>query len=120
MKKTSFLIRMIICSVIILLIFSGFVLRLFDWQIVHGSEYRELSASSTSYTERSSATRGEILDVNGKALAVNQTAYNIAINKIYIRDNETNDIILLLIDLLNKCEGKFRDVLPIHLSGGKF
>ena len=120
MKKSSFLIRTIICSVIILLIFSGFVLRLFDWQIVHGNEYRELSASSTSYTERSSATRGEILDVNGKALAVNETAYNIAINKIYIRDNETNDIILLLIDLLNECKAEFRDALPIHLNKDNF
>ena len=74
-------IRIIICGIIVTLIFCGFTARLFNWQIVNAEQYKEISAKSTSYTEVSDATRGEILDVNGKELAVNKTAYNIVINK---------------------------------------
>lgn len=116
-KKKSNL-RIIICGVVIVLIFVGFGLRLFDWQILNGDQYKEISAQSTSYTEVSDATRGEILDVNGKELAVNETAYNIVINKIYVKDDSTNDIILTLLDLCDVCKTKWVDELPIHISGG--
>ena len=112
-ENKSFMIRIIICAAIVALIFLGFTIRLFDWQIIHGSQYKVLSAQSTSYTEISDATRGEILDVNGKELAVNQTSYNIAINKIYVKDNTTNEVISSLLDLSATCNIKWIDALPI-------
>lgn len=116
-KKNRTAARTIICVVILLVIFGGFVLRLFDWQIVHGEEYQQLSKASTSYTEVSSATRGEILDVNGTALSVNETAYNIVINKIYIGEDNTNDIILSLVALMKECGAPFIDALPVSVKG---
>lgn len=113
----SFLIRIIVCGVVVALIFLGFAIRLFDWQIVNGSQYKILSAQSTSYTEISDATRGEILDVNGKELAVNQTSYNIVINKIYVKENTTNDVIYALLDICSICEIKWIDVLPVVVDG---
>ena len=114
----SFLIRIIICGAIVALVFLGFAIRLFDWQIVHGSQYQVLSAQSTSYTEVSDATRGEILDVNGKELAINQTSYNIVINKIYVKENTTNDVISALLDLSTTCNIKWIDALPIKVNDG--
>lgn len=110
-------IRLIICGVIVVLIFVGFSIRLFDWQIINSDKYKVISEQSTSYTEVSDATRGEILDVNGKELAINKTAYNIAINKIYVQENTTNDIINTLLDLCSVCKTKWIDTLPIVVDG---
>lgn len=111
-------VRIIICGVVVALIFLGFGLRLFDWQILNSDQYKEISAQSTSYTDVSDATRGEILDVNGKELAVNKTAYNIAINKIYVAQDSLNDVISQLIDLCDVCETPYVDALPIVIENG--
>lgn len=115
-EKRSYNARVIICGVVVLLIFCGFAARLFDWQILKGDEYKEISASAAAYTEVSDATRGEILDVKGNPLAVNETAYNIVINKIYVKDGETNNIIMMLIDLCKQCGTKWTDELKITVS----
>lgn len=111
--------RIIVCIVMVVLIFSLFALRLFNWQIVNSDKYKVISAQSTSYTEVSDATRGEILDVKGKPLSVNKTAYNIVINKIYVKEDTLNDIILTLIDLCDICQTKWVDALPIYISNGE-
>lgn len=111
-------IRIIVCGVLIVLIFFGFSVRLFNWQILHSEEYKEISAQSTSYTEVSDATRGEILDVNGKELAVNKTAYNVTINKIYVAEDSLNDVIYSLLDLCSVCNTKWIDMLPISIVNG--
>lgn len=116
-KKNSNL-RIIICGVIIVLIFAGFTARLFNWQIVNADKYKQISAQSTSYTEVSDATRGEILDVNGKELSVNKTAYNIVINKIHVAEGSTNDVINTLLDLCAVCDTKWEDVLPLSVQNG--
>lgn len=112
--------RIIICLVLAFLIFGLFVARLFSWQILQSEEYKKLSAQAASYEENFEATRGEILDVDGNPLSVNKTAYNIVINKIYIKDGETNSIILSLIKLMNECDAKWLDVLPIKLIDGSY
>ncbi|MDO4747827.1 MAG: penicillin-binding transpeptidase domain-containing protein [Eubacteriales bacterium] len=109
--------RIIICAVIVIFIFAAFAIRLFDWQILNSDQYKEISAQSTSYTEVSDATRGEILDVNGKPLAVNKTIYNLVINKIYVQEDSTNDIISTLLDLCQVSKTKWIDVLPITVDG---
>ncbi len=111
-------IRLIVCGIVVVLIFLGFAVRLFDWQIVNGDQYKVISAQSTDYTEISDATRGEILDVNGKELAVNQTSYNIVINKIYVKEDSTNDIISTLLNLSTTCQIKWKDALPIVINDG--
>ena len=119
-KKDKSVVRVIICAVLLVVICAGFAVRLFDWQIVHGEEYKELSAASTSYTVESDATRGEILDVNGKPFAVNETAYNVVLNKIYARDKELNGIIINLINILHECGKDYTDALPISVMDGEF
>lgn len=113
--------RVIICVILLLAIFALFAARLFDWQIVHGEEYKELSKASTAHTVQSDATRGEILDVDGKPLAVNETAYNIVINKVYADDdNQLNLIIIDLLNTLRECNEEYIDELPISYMDGGF
>ncbi|MBQ9248116.1 MAG: hypothetical protein IJ171_05980 [Ruminococcus sp.] len=113
--------RVIICVILLVVIFALFAARLFNWQIVHGEEYKELSKASTAHTVQSDATRGEILDVGGKPLAVNETAYNIVINKVYAdNDNQLNLIIIDLLNTLRECDEKYIDELPISYMDGGF
>lgn len=110
-------IRALICLGLVLIFFFTFVFRLFDWQIIHGEEYRKMSVASTTYTVSSDATRGEILDVNGKQLAVNKTTYNIVINRIYVPDGKLNEIIITLLNIMVQSGAKYIDELPISVAG---
>ena len=119
-KKDNSGIRVIICVLLLVALFVGFAFRLFDWQIVHGDEYKKLSAASTAHTVASDATRGEILDVNGEPLAVNETAYNVVINKIYVGEGKLNGIIVDAVNILTECGQSYIDELPISLQDGGF
>lgn len=118
-QNKSFTTRIAICGVVVVLIFFGYIMRLFNWQIINTEQYQQISKASTSYTEKSDATRGEILDVNGKELAVNQTSYNIVLNKIYADNDKINDIILTLMSLCSQCNTKWVDALPISIVDGQ-
>lgn len=116
-KSDSSMVRAFLCLLLVLVFFTVFVGRLFDWQIVHGEEYKNVSVASTSYSVSSDATRGEILDVNGKQLAVNKTTYNIVINRIYADDGEINDIIITLLNIMAHSGAEYIDELPISVQG---
>ena len=73
LNKDNTKVRAGICIAITAIIFLAFVARLFSWQIVNGDNYKQVALSSTTYSEETDATRGEILDVNGVGLTVNKT-----------------------------------------------
>ena len=113
--------RFTICVIIIAVIFSGFAVRLFIWQIVDGAGYKKLATTSTAYTVSTDATRGEILDCDGKGLAVNRTSYRIIIDKLFMKPEKLDPTILSLIKLMDTGNEKWIDVLPIKLtSDGKY
>lgn len=109
--------RPLICLALIILIFTGFTVRLFDWQIVKGEYYREEVATTANYRLTSDATRGEIVDKNGKAIETNTTAYAVTIDKLYISGDLTvNQVILKLFDVFDRMGTKWIDTLPIILD----
>ena len=70
-------------SSIILLVFAGMsavlLMRLFDLQIIHGSEYAQEFTAETTKSRRLKSTRGDIYDVNGKLIAYNELANSVTI-----------------------------------------
>ena len=113
--------RFTICVIIIAAVFFGFAVKLFKWQVIDGAQYKKLAATSTAYTVTTDATRGEILDCNGKGLAINRTGYRIAIDKLFMKPENLNFTILRLIKLMETRDEKWIDALPIKLSSdGKF
>ena len=113
--------RSTICVIIIAVIFFGFAVRLFKWQVIDGAEYKKLATTSTAYTVTTDATRGEILDCNGNSLAVNRTGYRVAIDKLFMKPEKLDSTILSLIELMNTRNEKWIDALPIKLdSNGEF
>lgn len=109
-----------VCIIITLAFFAIFTARLVDWQLIHGSEYSELAKRSTSYTVKTDATRGEILDKNGSGLVVNTTRYKIVIDKLYVNEDTLDANLLSLINLMDLSGDKWEDTLPIALSGSTF
>jgi len=75
-------------SSIILLVFAAMsavlLVRLFDLQIIHGSEYVNAFTSETTKSRRLKSTRGNIFDVNGKLIAYNELS-----NSVTIEDSGT-------------------------------
>ena len=51
------------------IVFSFYVFRLVDWQIVNGQKYLEIANRSNIFISKTDALRGEILDVNGVPFA---------------------------------------------------
>lgn len=105
-----------VCIIVVLVFFAIFTARLVDWQIVHGEQYKELATRSTSYTVKTDATRGEILDKDGEGLVVNTTHYKIVIDKLYADEETLNSTLLSLINILEKTGDKWEDTLPISYT----
>lgn len=98
-----------------------YIIRLVDWQIINGEKYLRMSNSGNVYTVTTDAKRGEILDVNGVGLVVNDSGFKIIIDKLYIDKNNENQVIIKLIDIMNTKKEKWIDVLPIYVtSSGTF
>ena len=104
---------------IVLVIIAVFCARLAQLQIAEADRYENITADTDSYTIYTDAPRGEIFDVNGVPLAVNDTLYNVVINKLFIADDEINDTIASLIELTERCGDKWTDDLPIRLGVGE-
>ena len=106
-------------TLIIILILAAaavFSARLVQWQILQNDEYEDIALTSTEYTVKTDAIRGEIYDVNGVALAQNKTGYKVTINKIYMPDENLNENILKLTELTESSGSKWTDELPIKLD----
>ena len=112
--------RSVICIIITVLIFCGFGVQLFKWQILEGDNYREVAKRSTAYTVKAEATRGEILDCNGKGLAVNKTGYKIVLDKLFVEQDKLDKNILTLISLMEKGKEEWIDILPIKVVGNSY
>ena len=98
---------------IMIAVLSLFLVRLIQWQVVQSGYYDTLADSTVKYTVRSEALRGEIYDVNGVELAVNLTGYKITLNKVYLKDEELNEIIVRLVQIMEECHEQWIDELPI-------
>lgn len=95
---------------------SLFLVRLIDWQIVHGEEFLEQANRTNVFSVRMDAARGEILDRNGEPLAVNKTAYKVVFERAYMTQGTENDTIHTLIQLMKNRNEAWVDELPIILS----
>lgn len=115
-KPSNSSIRAAFCAIFTILIFIAFGIRLFSWQVVDSEEYKEEALSSTSYTMTTEASRGEILDKNGKELVVNDSGYMIIFNKLYMEEDMQNELIHKLIALMKLRHEEWIDKLPVYID----
>lgn len=72
--------RLLVLSIVIFLLFSFMLVRLFSLQILNGEEYQKDFVMKIERTLSEDATRGNIYDCNGKLLAYNELAYSVTIS----------------------------------------
>lgn len=120
MKKSRLKTPFTVCIILSLVCMAVFTARLVDWQLIHGNQYKLISAKSTNYSVQTDAVRGEILDKNGVGLVVNTTHYKIVIDKLYADEDTLNNTCLLLISLLEKTGDTWNDTLPIEMNGDDY
>lgn len=109
-------VRSILMMLLVAVFFGAYVLKLFDLQIVHGQYYRDLADSTATRTISVEAARGEILDRNGKELAVNRMCRSIIFDRNYMTKGTENETILRLTRLLTGTGEEWIDNLPIYLD----
>lgn len=116
MNRLKGLSRYVFCVVVMLIVFAAYGLRLMDWQILNGSYWLNVATRTNTSSVKMTAARGEILDRNGEALAVNKTVYAIVFDKVYLTKETQNRTILQLTALLEKRGEAWRDELPIQVT----
>lgn len=103
------LIAIVCVSLTILLV------RLFNLQIVNGEKYREQSERRLVREVTSYAPRGDIYDRNGNLLATSEIEYSLELYRTKKSDKELNDLILNLINILEKNDDSYYNNFPIDL-----
>ena len=87
--------------------------QIFSLQVSDAERYIAQAQGISYRTAIIKAQRGEILDCNGREIAVNREGYNIVFNKAYFNMDKANDTILRLSKLLTEHETVWKDNLPM-------
>ncbi len=118
-------------TLLMIILFSVIVTRLFNLQIVEGDSYMDTLDVRTEKTITVDAIRGKIYDVNGNLLAYNQISYNLTFasdaslsdtaKSMGITQNELrNRIIYNTINILKKNNDKITLSFPVKLENGRY
>lgn len=122
--------RLFIVSMVMLVLFSMLVIRLFKLQIIEGEEHLDNFTYKSKKTLTVEAARGNIFDCNGKLLAYNQLAYSVTFensNKLTeiasengVKENTLkNSVVAKTIAILEKNGDQISVDFPIELKNGK-
>ncbi|MCL2576200.1 MAG: penicillin-binding transpeptidase domain-containing protein [Defluviitaleaceae bacterium] len=98
--------RLFILALVMLFGFGFLVVRLFDIQIVEGT-YHVPSTNTSQRVIRDAAPRGEIFDINGRPLAINQQVFAVIMDPSLIfdvvagsGDFDLNDAFLMFVQIM--------------------
>lgn len=98
--------------VISLVVLGIILLRLVEFQLVNGEEYKSQAQSVTNYKFNIPAARGEIVDRYGRALASNAVGYDLVINQLMLT-GDVNQLVMDLVEILQSCGEEWNDTMPI-------
>lgn len=92
------------------------ILRLFDFQIIHGEEYRQLSNNRLTREIKVNPARGNILDRTGNVLVGNTMGFELQLYKSKIETEELNNTILKIINIIERNGDTYTDTFPIKMN----
>ena len=112
--------RIFVLILVFFALFGVLVYRLFDLQIVHGSEYLNNFKLTIRKERTIPSTRGNIFDKNGELLAYNELAYSVTIEDVYEsgsgKNKRLNDTIATLIDMIHSGGDRIENDFDIVLD----
>ena len=113
-KKEHTNLRFNILMIIVYIIGAILIVKLFELQIIKGSQYREISNTRLSRESTLEASRGEILDRSGNVLATSTSSFNIEMYKTKSDDETLNNCILNIIKLFEENEVSYPNNFPVN------
>ena len=115
--------RRIAGTVIIGLLFLFLVFALMKTQLIDADQYKAAADSLAVSSSSVKASRGEILDCNGKPLVTNRQGNSVVFKYSDFpsskKQDERNDLIFSLINLFDKNDIEWRDPLPLKYKKGQ-
>ncbi len=116
MKSNSRMMRIIFLAAVVISILLLYSLRLMDFQVVNGEMYEQMIEQNWESVQTIKAARGEILDRNGRPLAMNTIGRDVVIDQAFLEPGTTNAVILRLIGILEEADEDWIDNLPITME----
>lgn len=113
MKSKIPVIRVAVLVGVLVLVLLLYILRLMNFQVVNGAEYEKKINQGWNSTQLIQAARGEILDRNGRPLAMNTVGLDVVFDMAYMQSGSTNEVILRLIEIMEESDEDWIDNLPI-------
>ncbi len=114
MKNTTG--RIFFIVIITALLAIACVVRLFDLQIVKGSDYEQTANQRLVRAYSIPAPRGEILDRNGKPIIENRMGYSVRVLKMDMSNDELNQVIYDTASLVASYDGKIDSTFPVVIN----
>lgn len=106
--------RLFIVSMLMVVLFSIIIIRVYNLQIIHHHEYDTNIRETIQRKIETDAPRGLILDRYGRPVAMNQPMYVLNVDQgVPMSDEEMNDMLLRLIRLLESNGDEYVDEIPI-------
>lgn len=112
--------RLIPIFIILILLFSVLINRLFEIQIIEGQENSDIATLQETKMLFTDASRGLIRASNGEVLAGNELVYTVELHDVLTTNKEKNDILSYLIETLKEYGNELEVVLPISYDNGDF
>ena len=106
--------------ILIIILMTVLVIRLFALTVVEGREWGEAATNISIKSIYTAAPRGKILDRYGKILAGNMPSFTAQINAEGLSDEEINTVSLNLIKILEANGDVYYDKFPIFIEDGNF
>ncbi len=111
-QKTAFLMKRTLNLYlgVVVAIFAALLLRLAWLQIIETQIYQNKAVNNTMRWIPEEASRGEIVDRNGQVLVTNRPVFNISLNYLGFKDQDTDQLIRRLVEIINDPEITFESV----------
>ncbi len=106
-------VRLAILGAAVVLVLLLYSLRLMQVQVVEGEMYAQMIDEGWSSTQTIKAARGEIIDRNGRPLAMNTIGRDVVIDRAFLVPGSTNEVVLKLIRIMEEADEGWIDNLPL-------
>lgn len=116
MRSSGSGVRFNIIIIIVVALALICTVRLFDLQVVKGSDYREQANQRLVRAYSVPAPRGEMLDCNDKPIVENRVGYSIQVQKIDITSDELNKILYNAAELAASYGAEIESTFPIVMN----
>lgn len=119
--KQIFASRLIPIFIILVVLFTLLVNKLFEIQIIEGQKNKEVTSSlQDTRLVSTGATRGLIRAADGEILAGNELVYTVELYDVLSSNEEKNAMISYLIETLKEYNNEIEISFPLYYEAGKF